>query len=490
MNKSQIENFLPLIVGSIAAVGIFLGLNLRNSLIEDSFIINRVENNEDLVIYEALAHINEKYYGERKEDFTDQVVVSMIDELDDYSHYWNRKSNIDYNHYLDGSYIGRGFELFQKDTSFYITKVLKGSPAFDCKLLRGDEIQQIEGRPVNTLNIDSIQSLLDQKDTINLLIYRHGVDSIFSSRLDYNQIDIPLIEVKKIVNHDLIYIKIDRFSTNVFAEIMGKLDEFKRDEIAVSDIIIDLRDNPGGLLEEAVKLINQLISEPNIVLVSTTNNVQRVQEYKSNGRNFLEIKKVVVLINSMSASSSEILAGSLQDLDRAVVIGENSFGKGKIQQNFVLSNGGSISLTVGEYILPSGRSISKLKDSTTIYRTLKKGRLIDTELGVHPDIVMIESCDYKIDQAQRREFINFFIEGNILSNHQLNYENLDSIYSVFQIKKTDQGDCYDREYTKFCSYYSQILMPNSNQVRVSNLDPVILKAIEIMNDGTYETILN
>lgn len=488
MNKKIIENYLPILMSVVAIAGMFFGMRLQSSLENERFLIKTVPDHDDRVIYEALEHINEKYYGEFSMDhFTDEVVGSMIEELDDYSYYWDQKHSGYYSQYLNGSYAGRGFELYDYDNSFYITKVINNSPASRVGLERGDMIKEIFSNSLSEISLDSVQRIMASPDTLSIEVYRKSNDSLFDITLAYADVYLPVVSSYKITGTDAIYLRIERFTNDVFAEAMEELDFYKRAGISFKDLIIDVRDNPGGLLDETVKLINQFVRESNVVLVSTINNAKRTQEYKSNGRNFLDIDRIVVLINNNSASASEILAGSLQDLDRAVIIGQHSFGKGMIQQNFKLSNGGSISLTVGEYLLPTGRSISKVKDTTAVFMTLFENRKINTDYGVSPDVVTDTLCDIEVSRTDRDQYLRWLIDEEILFNPIISIDG--SIEAYAQLMGNSDTNCGEVNRSKFYNFADQLLLNQRDSIVAFHMDVEVQKAINILQSGEYDKIL-
>ncbi len=395
------------------------GIKMSNTNHYHSYF-QKIEDNKDYAIYEALQHINEKYYGEKKQPkFSDVVISSMTDELDDYSNYWNVERNERYQNFVDGSYIGKGLEIVKIMTSFYISKILSSGPSALIGLKKGDRVIKIGGNIITEISLDSLYNIFDSERDVNISIERNGTDTL-DFQLSNSTVDIDPVSLYAI-DQQVLYAKIRTFSIGVFKSFMDKLESYQNQE----NLIIDLRGNPGGVLDETTKILNQLVNEPSQNLVSTINNKDELRTYTSNGRGFLNMKNLAVLIDQKSASASEILAGALQDLDKAVIIGEKSYGKGEIQQNYLLSNGASISLTVGEYLLPTGRTISRRSQDTSKYYSLKNNRELKSNNGVDPDISVDESCSIQDKRALKNLCFKYLYDHNWFSREDLKKEEID-----------------------------------------------------------------
>lgn len=471
-----------------------VGIQFANSNEGSNYLIKKDRAHDSEAIIEALGHISEKYYGEvDSSQFVESVLKTMVSNLDTYSHYWDNKHSNFYNQYLNGSYFGRGIELFKKDSSFFITTVIEGGPAEKALLLRGDQIVEINNLPTVSLSIDSIQAILAVNKDVSIKVFRKADESTHQVNLHYEDVKLPLVRSFKIENTDIIYLSIERFTKDVFINVMDELDAYKKRGITLKDLIIDVRNNPGGLIEETVKLLNQFISERDVLLLSTKNNKGKLQEYKSNGRNFFDAGRIVVLINEKSASASEILAGSLQDLDRAVILGQNSFGKGLIQQSYQLTNGGSLSLTVGEYLLPSGRSISRVMDTTQVYRSLMYQRVLTAKQAVSPDIYVHRTCQDSLNVNLYNDYMHFLIDHDYIFRRRIEISEFHNIYQEYSQTKThlDKGaGACEADGSDFLSFLSKLYRMDRGTYEMDSFDNVINEGIIILKNGEYEKILS
>jgi carboxyl-terminal processing protease len=213
------------------------------------------------------------------------------------------------------------------------------------------------------------------------------------------EIKVPSVVAGYMIDTSIAYIKIQRFTNTTYREFMDHWERLSTQHHA-EHLILDLRDNPGGYLKEAVNILSQIMEEEGKLLVYTEGKHQQRNEYKSTGKVFFPVGHVTVLINESSASASEIIAGSIQDQDRGLIIGTPSYGKGLVQEQYELSNGGILRMTVSKYYTPSGRLIQKAYDSTSVvdtsavFRTVS-GRPVHAGGGIVPDILIKDDIDWQ-----------------------------------------------------------------------------------------------
>ena len=346
-----------------------VGMRLQSSLEFDGYIKKKEKTPENAVT-QAVKHVRSKYYGDYDAEYvTDKVLNTYLGSLDKHSRYFLKSQHTQYRNFLSGKYEGLGFEFMTGDSSLYVSKVLSKSPAEESGFTPGDEVVAIRGTEISGdyLSLDSIQILCDSElgDTIAFEIRRFGSDKTTMLDVIAGSVKIPVVRTIPIKDHDIIYVDIERFTNDVYKDFMESTEEYLQGD--EKDLIIDVRGNPGGTLEETIKIINQFVRDAEVRLLSTVYRNDRKRHFESTGRTFLSVDDMVVLIDDESASSSEIVAGVLQDLDRAKIIGLPSYGKGSIQQNYMLSNGGSLQLTIGAYVLPGGRVIGSREDSLNIW---------------------------------------------------------------------------------------------------------------------------
>lgn len=460
-------------------------MRLQETLVKDNYTSSS-QNEEMFAIYEAVEHIQAKYYGTVNDtDFTDEVIAQMITQLDPYSHYFEAQNSSAYSRFMTGIYEGIGVEIKSRDSAHYVFRVMPNSPAQKAGLSRGDKIVQVAD--IQTEGVfSSIDSLIyeftsSEEDSLYLELYKiNGTNQKVT--LQVMEVDQPLIEdfvIQTSPDQTTSYVKIHRFYTNVFRDFMETLEEHEKEHGAVSHLIMDVRGNPGGVVEETVKILNQLFEEKGLLLLSTKYRNGPEKEYKSNGRGFISIDRVVILCDENSASASEILAGVIQDYDRGVIIGENTFGKGVIQQNYKLENDASLHLTVGEYILPTGRLIHSANRSDTMFSSLINERPLKSLNGIPVDLDF-ENCG--LTRGQKTKLNDQIIERKLWTA-----ADVVAYLGAKPFDLTDRPCSKALNANKAWYLYKKTL---SNGAKVDGLiDPLMSYAQELIWSDEYDVVL-
>ena len=329
-------------------------------------------------------------------------INAMLKSLDPYTVYISESEIEDFRFATTGEYGGIGATIKIKEQRVLVTELYENSPATTSDLRVGDQLISIDGITLENLSIDEIGTLLKgaAESEIVLSIVRENQD--IDIKIVRKDIQIPAVSFSKKIAKNIGIIKLTSFTQTSYSEFKKALTALQRND--VDKLIIDLRSNGGGLLNEAVKIVNLFIDKGQKV-VSTKSRIKEMNRtYITQELPIAKDMSVVVLVDEMSASASEIVAGSLQDLDRGVVVGNTSFGKGLVQQTKPVSFGGQIKLTVAKYYTPSGRCIQKVdysegKKSIAIADSLVKefktqnGRTVTDSRGIEPDI-MVKSSYY------------------------------------------------------------------------------------------------
>ena len=329
-------------------------------------------------------------------------INAMLKSLDPYTVYISESEIEDFRFATTGEYVGIGATIKIKEQRVLVTELYENSPATTSDLRVGDQLISIDGITLENLSIDEIGTLLKgaAESEIVLSIVRENQD--IDIKIVRKDIQIPAVSFSKKIAKNIGIIKLTSFTQTSYSEFKKALTALQKND--VDKLIIDLRSNGGGLLNEAVKIVNLFIDKGQKV-VSTKSRIKEMNRtYITQELPIAKDMSVVVLVDEMSASASEIVAGSLQDLDRGVVVGNTSFGKGLVQQTKPVSFGGQIKLTVAKYYTPSGRCIQKVnysegKKSIAIADSLVKefktqnGRTVTDSRGIEPDI-MVKSSYY------------------------------------------------------------------------------------------------
>jgi carboxyl-terminal processing protease len=327
-------------------------------------------------------------------------VDAMLDGLDPYTEFVPESEIEEYKlHYVSTQYGGIGAGIFARDGKVYVSDVFEGFPAQKADVRAGDRLVKINNVDLTDKTNDQVSQLLKgtKGASIKLLIKRGDAEPVEKNLLR-DEIKQPNVTYFGMVDGNMGYIKLDKFLENSSDEVTNALTSIKKNN--PNGIILDLRSNGGGILQEAVKIVNLFVPR-NVEVVSQKGKVKEKNATYTTQNTPLEPNlPLVVLVNNRSASASEIVAGSLQDLDRAVIIGQRSYGKGLVQQTFNLPYNSLVKITIAKYYIPSGRcvqaldythrkddgSVVKVADSLMHEFKTKDGRSVYDGGGVYPDI--------------------------------------------------------------------------------------------------------
>lgn len=359
MSKNFSNNFRFLfLIAIVLASGVYIGINLQKKKFSHYFLNT---NSSTTPIDEALELIN-TYYVEDPEisKSYDPVIEKLVSELDPHSYYIRAKDMQGVYDEMNGNFEGIGVEFFIVKDTIQVVSPIPGGPSDLLGILSGDQIIKVNDSlvaGVSITNEDVLKKLKGPKGTsVNVSIKRAGQSDLIPYNIKRDKIPLYSVDAGFKINDSTGYIKIGRFSGQTYKEFSEKLTALKKQNI--NQLIIDLRQNPGGFLEEAVKIISEIIGDKREIVYIEGRTVPKQSYFAERDGYFLK-GKVAILIDEGSASASEILAGAVQDWDRGVVIGRRSFGKGLVQQQYSLSNGAALRLTIAKYYTPSGRSIQR-----------------------------------------------------------------------------------------------------------------------------------
>lgn len=427
-------------VAVVLVLGIGIGSAVRNMMWQRKSAFEMIGFDK---LDEVMRYIDYKYVDDvKKEKLTESAINQILSELDPHSVYIPRSEYADEHEALKGSFDGVGIEFKIIRDTVQVMSVMSNSPSETAGILQGDKIIRVNNITIVGDSIDNkrVKQLLKGKrgTSVQVSIVREGNKTVIEKKITRSEIKISSIENAIQLNDSTLYIKINQFTENTYDECMDSLKGF-----TISDsttLIIDLRNNPGGYLSEAIKILDEMVDGKKLLLYTQGNNNMR-KDYFSKRKGLLEKCKIAVLINSSSASASEIIAGAIQDLDRGVIIGETSFGKGLVQEEYRLSDGSSLRLTIARYFTPSGRCIQRpynegkdeyyahaekrmlKKDSviqnkdTTRFYTLIKRRLVKASGGVTPDILALENNTLTVEKWATRQALHDYVLEYVLKNN-------------------------------------------------------------------------
>jgi carboxyl-terminal processing protease len=343
----------------------------------------------------------------------DKAIKAMLADLDPYTNFFNEADVVKFKINNTGEYTGIGAMITRKEDKLIIKEPYKDLPADKAGLKAGDEIIQIGDILLSDFKDDASQLLKGSKNTkIDVKYLRQGKP--LSTQITLDEVEIKAVPFYGKVDDKTGYIVLTAFNKKTTSETKEALENLKKD--GAQRIILDLRGNPGGLLNEAVNICNLFVPKGEVIVTTKSKIEKHNSTYKTTREPVdLEIP-LVIIVNGKSASASEIVSGALQDLDRAVVVGSRSYGKGLVQRPIDLTYGTQIKVTIARYYTPSGRCIQALdythkdKDGKAIrtdatkYNAFKtrKGRTVYDGGGVQPDIEIDETKTSSIVEALQK----------------------------------------------------------------------------------------
>jgi carboxyl-terminal processing protease len=367
-------------------------------------------------------------------------INGMLESLDPFSNFFDETEKGEIDLITTGKYGGIGILIDSKGGELIVVEVMPGYAAQRQGIKVGDVILAIDDEEVTPQNVNKLTTKVrGQPGTeVKIKIKRPGENKIMEFHLIREEIKVKNISLADFVPDEdgIYYVKIDRFSKRVTEEFFEKLNEAKKNN-QVKAVIIDLRSNPGGLLQSALELLEFFVPKGELILFTKGRNEESRQEFYSRMTPQFGDIPLAILIDENSASASEIVAGSIQDLDRGVIVGNKSFGKGLVQTVIPLPYDASLKLTTARYYTPSGRCIQKndylminkdvLKsnlDSTRIFYTKNK-RIVFGDGGVTPDTITKHNNYSEVVKELLKKGMFFkFVSEQVLSDKNFNLKNL------------------------------------------------------------------
>lgn len=468
----------------VAAAGmLFVGTSFKEDFFE---IAKQIE-----IFTTLFKAVNTNYVDETNPgDLMDKAIKSMLGSLDPYTVYFNEQDVVNFKINNTGEYTGIGALISRKKDRLIVREPYKNYPADKAGLKAGDEIIQIGDVLIADFKDDASQLLKGTKNTkINIKYLRQGKPNTTVLVLD--EVDIKSVPFYGKIDDKTGYIVLAHFSRKASAEVKDALEKLKAD--GAKQIVLDLRGNPGGLLNEAIDICNLFVPK-NEVIVTTKSRIEKHNNtYKTQKEPVDTEIPLAILVNGRSASASEIVSGALQDLDRAVILGSRSFGKGLVQRSVDLTYGTQLKVTISRYYTPSGRCIQALdyahKDKNGVaqktdaknYNAFKtrKGRTVYDGGGVLPDI--------ELEEAKTSSIATALIKNDGVFDYATTY----------YYKNPNLGDkiptLTDADYTAFKQYLktNKITFDTETEVALKNtLAAAKKEKIDETITAEYQQLLN
>jgi carboxyl-terminal processing protease len=362
--NSSYQISLPLILCIGLAAGVLIGASLTNKT-GSGDISNDVQK-----FREVLSLVNNEYVDDAKTDeLVEDAIEHMLGKLDPHSSYLSAKDQVAANEDLRGNFEGIGIEFNIFHDTLVVVAALSGGPSESVGLQSGDKIVKVND--VNIANIglsypDVQKHLKGPKGTeVKIEVIRKNAEEPITFTIIRDKIPQFSVDASYMVTPDIGYIKVNRFSQTTYSEVKEAMSKLKKE--GMTKLILDLQGNPGGYMDQAVGIADEFLAKGEKIVFTKGQEKKYNEDHFATNQGDFEQGDLIVLVNESSASASEIVAGALQDNDRALIVGRRSYGKGLVQRPFSLNDGSEVRLTISRYYTPSGRSIQKPYDNLDDY---------------------------------------------------------------------------------------------------------------------------
>lgn len=397
----KFQTRLPLLLAVTLAIGMLIGQQLPHY--DRNLLLGNKNSVADGPLDEILRYVESKYVDSVDVDpLRKQAIDHLLEGLDPHSVYISPEELKAVEDDMNGEFEGVGIEFIVLDDTIQVVAPLSGGPAETAGILAGDKIVTINDSSFAGVNIENgkiYDKLRGPKGSKVKIGVRRGRETVLR-QFDVVRDIIPVksVDAAYMLDEQTGYIRVAQFNSNTYQEFMQSLTSMA-EERGMKNLVLDLRGNPGGYLEEATDMLSQIFPEGKLLVYTQGRGGQR-KDYKSNGRARFDVQNIAVLIDEGSASASEIVAGAVQDWDRGWVLGRRSFGKGLVQEQYPLSNGGAVRLTVSRYYTPSGRCIQKDYKNDRDYEHEPERRLKNGELNHAEKVKQADSTQYYTGQGR------------------------------------------------------------------------------------------
>lgn len=353
MKKLQV--WLPLLFSLVLIIGMWIGSGLRQNIPYSRGIFEAAKRSS---VQEVIDLVNLRYVDKVNTDtLTDDAIQAMLSHLDPHSVFIPARYLDEVNEDLQGNFEGIGVEFYIINDTVNITNVLADGPSDKAGLQVGDQFLKVGDSTVaGHIDGDRIKKLLRGPGGSDVQVVLLRNKQIVKATITRGTIPLYSVDASYMLDPTTGYIHLNKFSGTTYEEFMQATEKLQK--LGMKQLVFDLRDNGGGILGEAVDIVDEFLDD-NKLIVYTQGDKQARQEFRCKRPGLLEKGKVVLLVDENSASASEVVAGALQDWDRATIVGRRTFGKGLVQEQYDLTDGAALRLTVARYYTPLGRNIQK-----------------------------------------------------------------------------------------------------------------------------------
>lgn len=431
---------------------------------------NRFEVSKNLDIFNALVKEVEMFYVDsvEVEKMVRKGIDAMLSDMDPYTEYIPEQEMDDFKYITTGEYGGIGALIRQREEGVIIAEPFEGMPAALAGLKAGDRILMIDTVDVSAFSSDKVSALLKGVPNTKMLlsIQRPGEKKPRKVELMRRQVIVDQVTYYGTLDNGIGYIYLKGFTDKSAQEVKSAFDDLRKNQ-GIQSLVLDLRNNGGGLLESAVQIVNMFVPKGKEVVYTRGKVKQWDRTYRTSIEPIDTVMPIAVLINGASASSAEILSGALQDMDRAVLIGQHSFGKGLVQSARELPYNGSLKVTMSKYYIPSGRciqqidyshrkadgSVAAIPDSLTSVFYTSKGRPVRDGGGVRPEFEVEEPkvptlMYYLMTDYVLFDFVTEWVQKNPTIAAVDEFVLTDNDFEAFKAYAKEKNFTYDRQSEK------------------------------------------
>lgn len=518
--------YVPLLLGVALAAGIFIGSKLNFADTTERIFATNSKKDKlnrliDYIDFEYVDHIN-------TDSIVDVTVNSILKNLDPHSVYIPVSEYQSVAEDMRGKFVGIGVSFYIYNDTVAVISTLDGGPAEKAGIKPGDRILYANGKPLyGDFSIrDTITTTLRGalNSRVNLKIFRSSENREFDISLTRKEVALKSVDAGFKINEKLGYIKVNRFAETTYDEFRAALKKLV--DNGMESLILDLRDNPGGYVFAAERILDELLPRGTLIL-KTKNNKGVIENTQTRRKGLFENGTIYVLVNENSASASEIIAGALQDNDVGTIVGRRTYGKGLVQREMALGDGSAVRLTVARYYTPTGRSIQRpftngdrsyfreyqqryrngeliSADSISVNDTLKfvtpKGRIVYGGGGILPDIFVAKDISDEseiISFVSRSGFVNYFVFEHLDKQRKIyeaynaetflyNYEVSQELFLEFiEYSRLNQSNLQFQDYEDMVKLHIKAAMADQLfggdyfEKIISKNDPMIEKVLDL-----------
>ena len=520
MSDSPRHNpYLPLIFALMLVGGFIFGMHYSREGFNPRTLLGNHPNQFNK-INDVLNYVEDAYVDTvNPKQLTENTIEDMLHQLDPHSAYIPAEQVSAVHESLEGNFEGIGIEFHLQDDTIMVVTVVSGGPSDQLGIQSGDRIVKIDDKNfagVHIANDDVLKNLRGPGGTkVKVSILRRGQNHLIDFNIKRGKIPLYSVDVAYMLDAETGYIKISTFGENTYDEYLNAFMKLKG--MGLKSLVLDLRGNPGGYLNTAVKIADEFLSDHKMI-VYTKGRARKNEEYHATSRGFFEQGKLIVLIDEGSASASEIVSGALQDWDRATIVGRRSFGKGLVQEENSFPDGSAIRLTIARYYTPTGRCIQKSYEKGyeeyehEVMDRVKKGELENTDSISFPDSLkfttpgghtvyggggIMPDVFVPLDTSYNSEFYSDVMADGLVIQFAYDYLDRNRIrfnkYSSFE--EFDKSFSVNEEMYKHFLEYAVKGGIKKNEQQIKRSAPLIRNLIKAYiarqlykNDGFYQVI--